>query len=107
MANFGPKPWVNPFRKNLNFSTVLTSSFHSLERRFFHLEYLKTHFPGVYCLKQKDGKMANFGPKPWANPFGKNLTFSTFSTFCFYSLERRFFVLEYPKTHFPGLYCPK
>ena len=25
----------------------------------------------------------------------------------FYSLERRFFVLEYRKRNFPGLYCPK
>ena len=24
-------------------------------------------------------------------------------TSCFYSLKRRFFVLEYPKTNFPGL----
>ena len=22
-------------------------------------------FPGLYCEKQKDGKMANFGQKPW------------------------------------------
>ena len=38
---------------------------------------------------------------------GKNLNFSTFSTSCFYSLESRFFVLEYRKTHFPWLYCQK
>ena len=37
--------------------------FYSLERRFFVLEYHKTHFPGLYCLKKKGGKMANFGPK--------------------------------------------
>ena len=44
--------------------------------------------------------MAIFGPNPWVN-------FSTFSTSCFYSLERRFFVLEYCKRHFPGLQCLK
>ena len=49
--------------------------------------------------------MAIFGPKPWFNPFWKNVNFSTFWTFCFYSLERRFFVLEYQKRHFLGLYC--
>ena len=27
--------------------------FYSLERRFFVLEYHKTHFPGLYCLKKK------------------------------------------------------
>ena len=37
----------------------------------------------------------------------ENLKFSTFSTFCFYSPERRFFAGEYYKTHFPGLDCPK
>ena len=33
--------------------------------------------------------------------------FWTFWTSCFYSLERRFFVLEYHKKHFPRLYCLK
>ena len=46
--------------------------------------------------------MAIFGPKPW-----KNVNFWTFWTSCFYSLERRFFVLEYRKRHFAGLYCLK
>ena len=36
-----------------------------------------------------------------------NVNFSTFRTVCFYSLERGFFVLEYRKKHFPGLYCLK
>ena len=71
MTNFGPKPWVNPRWKNLNFSTFGTSCFYSLKRRFFILEYRKTHFPGLFSLKKKHGKMANFGPKPWANPFAK------------------------------------
>ena len=30
----------------------------------------------------------------------KNVNFSTFRTSCFYSLERRFLVLEYRKRHF-------
>ena len=51
--------------------------------------------------------MANFGPKQWTNPFGKMSIFRLFKTSCFYSLERRFSVLEYHKTHFPGLYCLK
>ena len=60
----------NPFG-NLNFSTFRTSCFHSLERRCFLLEYRKTHFPGLYCLKEKNGKIANFGPKQWTNPLRK------------------------------------
>ena len=51
MTNFGPKPWTNTFGKNLNFSTFLTS-FYSIERRFFALEYHKTHFPGLDCLNK-------------------------------------------------------
>ena len=51
--------------------------------------------------------MAILGPKWWVNPFGKMSIFSSFWTFCFYSLERRFFVVEYRKKHFPGLYCLK
>ena len=37
----------------------------------------------------------------------KNVNFSTFWTSCFYSVERRFFVLEYHKRHFPALNCLK
>ena len=51
--------------------------------------------------------MAIFGPKWWVNPFGKMSNFRLFETSCFYSLEKRFFVLEYRKRHFPGLYCLK
>ena len=93
--------------KNVHFSTFLTSCFYSHEKRFFVLEYPKRHFPGLYCLKKKVGKRAIFGPKPWVNPFGKMSIFLTFLTSCFYSLERRFFVLESRKRHFPGLCCLK
>ena len=57
--------------KNLNFSTVWTCCFYSLKRCFFLLEYRKTHFPALYCLKKNNGKIANFWPKPWVNHFGK------------------------------------
>ena len=53
MSIFGPKKWVNPFGKKVNFSTFRTSSFYSLEKPFFVLEYRKRHFPGSYCLKKK------------------------------------------------------
>ena len=32
-------------------------------KAFFVLEYHKRHFPGLYCLRKKAGKMASFGPK--------------------------------------------
>ena len=107
MAIFGQKPWVNPFGKMSIFSSFWTSCFYSLERRFLVLEYRERHFPGLNCLKKKVGKMAIIRPKPWVNPFGKMSIFWTLWTFCFYSLERRFFVLEYRKRHFLGLYCLK
>ena len=103
MAIFRPKPWD---QKSI-FPTFWTSFIYSLERRFFVLEYRKRHFRGLYCLKQKGGKMFIFGPKPWVNPFGKMSIFPTFWTSFIYSLERRFFVLEYRKRHFPGLSCLK
>ena len=76
-------------------------------KEFFVLEYRKRHFPCLYCLKRKRWKMAIFGLKPWVNPFEKYVNFSTFWTFCFYSLDRHFFFLEYRKKHFIGLYCLK
>ena len=51
--------------------------------------------------------MAIFGPNPWVNLFGKMQIFLTFQTSCFYSLESRFFVLEYRKRHFSCHILPK
>ena len=67
-----------PLWKNLNFWTFSTSCFYSLERRFFVLEYRKRHFLALYYLLKKDGKMANFLPKPWTNPFRKISIFGLF-----------------------------
>ena len=105
MVIFAQKPWLNPFWINVSFSIFWTSCFYSLERRFFVVKYRKRHFPGLYCPKINDGKMAIFGPKPWVNPFKKNVNFSTFWTSCFYRLESLFFVVKYRKRHFPGQYC--
>ena len=49
--------------------------------------------------------MATFGPKAWFYPFGKMSIFRVFEPSFFYSLKRCFFVLEYRKRRFPGLYC--
>ena len=37
----------------------------------------------------------------------KNVNFFSFRTSSFYRLEKPFFLLEYRKRHFPGLYCLK
>ena len=57
MAIFGPKPWVNLFRKMSFFLLFSTCFFYSLEKRFFVLEYNKRQFIGLYCLKKKLEKM--------------------------------------------------
>ena len=95
MAIFGKNSYVNPFGKTSIFSTFWACCFYSLERLFFVLQYRDRYIPGLYCLKKKDGKMAIFGKNSYVNPFGKTSIFSTFWTSCFYSLERRFFVLGY------------
>ena len=74
--------------------------------RFFVLEYHKRHFLSLYCLKKKSSKNGHFKTKTMGHLW-KNVNFSTFWTSGFYSLERRFFVLEYDKRHFPCFYCLK
>ena len=83
MAIFGPKPWVNPLGKMSIFRLFWTSCFYSLERRFFVLEYHKRHFPGVYCLKKKVGKMAILDQNLGLNPFGKMSIFCVFELLVF------------------------
>ena len=98
-----------PLWKNVNLSTFSTSCFYRLESWFFVVKYRKRHFSGLYCLKKKVGKMVIFGRIPWVNPFGKMSIFRLFWKSCLfvYSLERHFFLLEYPKRYFPRLYCLK
>ena len=74
---------------------------------FFVLEYRKRHFPGLYCLKKKVTKMPILGPKPWVNPFGEMSIFRLFELLVFIAWKGVFFVLEYRKRHFPGLYSLK
>ena len=105
MAIFRPKPWVNLCGKMSIFRLVKHLLFYSVERPFFVLEYRKRHFPGLSRRKKKVGKIAIFGPEAWVNPFGKMSILRLFKHLFFYSVERRFFVLEYRKRHFPGLNC--
>ena len=51
--------------------------------------------------------MAIFAPKPWVNPFEKISIFRLFELLVFKAQKDVFFVLEYRKRHFPGLYCLK
>ena len=51
--------------------------------------------------------MTIFGPKPSVNRFGKMPIFRLFELLDFIALKDVFFVLEYRKRHFPGLYGKK
>ena len=83
MAIFGPKPRVNPFGKMSVFRLFELLIFTVQNGVFFVLEYRKRHFPCLYCLKKKVGKMAIFGPKPWVNTFAKITIFPLFELLVF------------------------
>ena len=72
MAHFGPKPKK---KKKLNVSNFLTSCFYSLKRHFSLENIIKHIFLALIAQKKEDKKMANFGPKPSTNPFGRNSIF--------------------------------
>ena len=78
MAVFGPKPWVNPFGKMSIFALFERVVYRAQKGVFCVLVYRKRDFPGLYCLKEKVGKMVIFGPKPCVNPFGKMSIFGLF-----------------------------
>ena len=90
MAILESKPQVHPFQKNVNFSTFGTSCFYCLDRLFFALEYRKSHFPNLQCLKKNVGKMAISGPKAWVNHFGKMSIFRLLELLVFIAYKGAF-----------------
>ena len=118
MAILGPKPWINPFGKMSFFSNFGTSCFYYLERRFFNLDYRKSHFTNLYCRKKNVTKMAIFGPKPWVNLFGKMSIFRLFEpqvfiaqkgVFSFYNIVKVIFqaYIQYKKVRKTASFGPK
>ena len=107
MAIFIPKSRVNHFGKMSIFPLFELYVFITQKIVFFVLEYHKRNFPGLYCLKKKVGKMAIFIPKSRVNHFGKMSIFPLFELYVFITQKIVFFVLEYHKRNFPGLYCLK
>ena len=75
MANFGPKPWTNPFGKKSIFRLSQHLVFMAQKGVLSLQNSIKHIFLAYIALKKEDGKMANFGPKPWTNLFGKNSIF--------------------------------
>ena len=106
MASFGPKPCVNPFGKMSIFRHFELLVFIAQKGIFSFQNIVKIIFLTTIAEK----KMLEKRPY-WDQNQGfslrKNVNFSTFGTSCFYCLERRFFNLEYRKSHFPNLQCRK
>ena len=75
---FGPKPCTNPFGKNVNFSTFLTSCFYSLERRFFFQNILKGIFLAYIAGKNTVQKWTILDQNQLDQPLWKNVIISTF-----------------------------
>ena len=162
MAIFGPKPWVNPFGKMSIFRLFKLLVFIAYKGVLLLYNTVKDIFLASITKKKNFEKMANFGPKPWVNTFGKMSIFGLFELLVFIALKgfflfqnivkdiflaytaskknfekwpyldqnhgltpfdkcqffdfliclfsqprKAFFVLEYRKRHFPGLYCLK
>ena len=107
MGLFGPKPWVNPFRKNSIFQLFQLLVFIAQKGIFRSRISYKTFSWSLLPKKKKPKKMAIYGPKPWVNPFRKMSIFRLFEVLVSIAQKGIFLVLEYRKTHFPGLYCLK
>ena len=73
---------------------------------FFFYNIVKDIFL-PFIAQKKVGKMTIFGPRPWVNPIEKMSIFRLFKLLDFIDQKGGFFVLEYYKRHFPGLYCLK
>ena len=106
MPIFGRKPWVNPFEKMSVFRLFEIFVFIVYKGVFSFYNIIKDIFLAYIAWTKKLEKWPlfdqNHGLILW-----KNVNFLTVCTSCFRNLERRFFVLEYPKRYYPGLYFPK
>ena len=76
--------------KNVNFSTLWTSCFYSLERRFYVLEFRKRRSLGLYCLKKKLEKWQFLDQTNGLTPLEK-CQFYNFLNFLFLYPKKTFF----------------
>ena len=83
MANFGAKPWTNPFGKMSIFRLFKLLVFIAQTGVFSFQNILKHIFLAYIPKKINSGKMANFGPEPWTNPIGKMSIFRLFELLVF------------------------
>ena len=107
MAIFGVRPWVNPFGKMSSFPRFQLLVFIA-QKGVFSFQIIVKIFP-LLLLPKKKKKLEkwSFLYQNHGLTLLKNVNFSTVWISCFCSVEKRFFVLEYSKRHFPGFYCLK
>ena len=75
---------------------------------FFILESPEQHFPGLFCLKQKNGKNSQFLTKNHGlTPSQKNTNFRLFKLLVFIVYKKRFSFLEHREALISGLFCLK
>ena len=95
------------FGKIPTFLVFFNSLFSYFKKAFFFLRYFETHFHGLFCHKNKDGKFLIFWRKPWTNNFEKNLNFSFFFICSKAFLGCIFFVSRcYSNTGIPTFWHP-
>ena len=98
MAMYGLKPWVKPFGKVSIFRRFELLVFIAQKGVFLFYNIVKDIFLASITKKKKLEKAPFLDQNVGLTPFEK-CQFLAFQTFCFNSLERRFFLLEYRKRH--------
>ena len=103
MAIFGPKAWIDPFKKISIFRLFELLVFIAQKGVVSFQNIVKDIFLPYISLTKNLEEMAIFGPQTWVKKL--KISFFLFFEILVYSLEKRSFLLEYSKKHFPGLYC--
>ena len=106
MAIFGPKPWVNPFGKLSIIRPFKLLVFIALKAFFCSRISLRIFSWPISPQKKSLKKWPFLDQNQRLTPLEK-CQFFDFLNISFFSLNRRFFVLEYRKAYFPSLYCLK
>ena len=108
MAIFGPKPWVNPFRKMSIFRLFELLVFIAQKGIFFLFQNIVKHiFVAYIALKKKLENGLFLDQNYGLTPLETCKFFRIFELLVFIAQKGVFFVLEYCKRLFPGLYCLK
>ena len=104
---FTPKPWVNPFGKMSIFRLFELLVYIAQKGVSSFQNIVKDVFLAYIASKQKVGKMAIFGPKPWVNPFGKMSIFQLFELLVFIAQKGIFSFQNIVKEIFLVYIAPK